>query len=236
MDTVYKETLRRRTILDTAVRSSWVAVAMVVAATANCTSWAGDVYVTPDGTADGRGTKQSPVDLATATTNSQLVVPGTTVWIGPGAYQVGSLQPHDSIHGTKDKPIIYRAMPGRPATLVGEIWPNNDHVWYWGLDVKGGVNVRVRSTGLKLINLTVHEAGPAEKPVERKPSGQGIGGGDVGDDQEIYGNIIYHNGWNTLDTAFMSRTRPGTPSNASSTTSSSRTPAAGSTFTANRRN
>ena len=199
MGTVFKETLPRRTILDTAIRSWWMAAAMFVAVVGNCTSWAGDVYVTPDGTSDGRGTKQSPVDLATATTNSQLVVPGTTVWIGPGIYQVGVLQPHESIHGTKDKPIIYRAIPCRPATVVGEIRPNNDHVWYWGLDVKGGVTVRVRSTGLKLINLTVHEAGPAEKPGERKPSGQGISGGDVGDDHEIYGNIIYHNGWNTLD-------------------------------------
>ena len=185
--------------MDTAIRSWWMAAAMFVAAVGNCTSRAGEVYVTPDGTPDGRGTRQSPVDLATATTNSQLVAPGTTVWIGPGIYQVGLLQPHESIHGSKDKPIIYRALPGRPATVVGEIRPNNDYVWYWGLDVKGGVTVRVRSTGLKLINLTIHEAGPAEKPAERKPSGQGIGGGDVGDDQEIYGNIIYHNGWNTLD-------------------------------------
>ena len=59
---------------------------------------------------------------------------------------MGSLQPHKSIHGTKDKPVIYRALPGRPATVVGEIRPNNDYVWYWGLDVKGGVTVRVRST------------------------------------------------------------------------------------------
>jgi len=180
-------------------RLKWMAIALFVAALGNCTSWAGEIYVTPDGRSDGRGTRQSPFDLATATTNSQLIVPGTTVWIGPGTYRVGSLQPHESIHGVKDNPVIYRAMPGPPATVVGEIRPNNDYVWYWGLDVKGGVTIRERSTGLKLINLTIHEAGPAEKPAQGKPSGQGIGGGDVGDDHEIYGNIIYHNGWNTLD-------------------------------------
>ena len=125
------------TDLDLVERLKWMAIALFVAALGNCTSWAGEIYVTPDGRSDGRGTRQSPFDLATATTNSQLIVPGTTVWIGPGTYRVGSLQPHESIHGVKDNPVIYRAMPGPPATVVGEIRPNNDYVWYWGLERQG---------------------------------------------------------------------------------------------------
>jgi hypothetical protein len=182
----------------------WAAAVFGSVALACSAARAAEVYAAPDGKAGARGTKDSPIDLTTAFANAKIVTPGTVVWILPGTYEVGQLRPAPEIRGTKEKPVVYRAAPGRSATLVGEILPANDHVWFWGLDIQGGFNIR-GGDGLKLINLTIHEAGPPEKPKEHKPSGQGIGGWDVGNDHEFYGNIIYHNGWNRLDHGIYSQ-------------------------------
>lgn len=190
----------KRTLLVASALASVVAAAAVAAEVAQPP--VKEVFVSPAGTPTGKGTKESPVDLKTAFSDAQLVPPGTTVWIAGGRYELGMFQPAAGVRGTKDAPVIYRAVPGERATVVGGFELRHDHVWLWGLEIVGpnecGVNLKGGS-GVKLINLIIHDAGPAEKPQERKPSGQGIGGWDVGDDHEYYGNIIYHNGWNTLD-------------------------------------
>jgi len=161
-----------------------------------------DVFVAPGGQPAGLGTRESPLDLKTAFTEGRRVPPGTTVWLAGGRYEVGDLDQGEGVHGTADAPVIFRAARRERATVVGGLRVRGDHTWLWGLEITGpsdgGVNLR-GGNGVKIINMIIHDAGPAEKPRERKPSGQGIGGWDVGDDHEYYGNLIYHNGWSTLD-------------------------------------
>ena len=45
----------------------------------------------------------------------------------------------------------------------------------------------------------------SQPPPERKPSAMGVGGWDTGDDHEFYGNVVFRNGWNTLDHGFYSQ-------------------------------
>jgi len=172
----------------------------------------GEIYVTPNGTPGGQGTKESPLDLKSAFTNVSRLTPGTTVWIAGGRYEVGTLIQSVAVNGTKDRPIIFRALPGQRATVIGGFQPKGNHLWLWGLEITGpnksGVNVDLGSNGIKVINCVIHDCGPAQPPQERKPSGQGIGGWDTGNDHEFYGNIIYHNGWNNLDHGIYSQNQP----------------------------
>ena len=88
MGTVFKETSPKRAILDTTMRSWWMATAMLVVAVGNCTSWASEVYVTPDGTPDGAepSSRLSIWPPPRRTANLSRLGPrsgsarGTTVW------------------------------------------------------------------------------------------------------------------------------------------------------------
>jgi len=167
-----------------------------------------ELWVTPEGKADNPGTKDAPLDLKTVFVNSKIATAGTLVWVAGGRYVVGAVDQGPDVKGTRSQPIIYRAVPGERATVVGELRPRGDHVWIWGLEITGepasGVCV-MGGDGVKVINCVIHENGPAQKPDKRKPSGQGIGGWDVGNDHEFYGNIIYWNGWYTLDHGIYSQ-------------------------------
>lgn len=133
---------------------------------------------------------------------------GTVVWLASGRYETGNLALGEGIRGTRAEPVIYRSEPGGRATIAGQIQVKNDHIWLWGLEIAGppesGVSV-LGGDGIKVINCVIHDKGAAQLPVERKPSGQGIGGWDVGNDHEFYGNILYHNGWTTLDHGIYSQ-------------------------------
>jgi hypothetical protein len=169
-----------------------------------------EVWVAPDGKAGNSGAKDSPVDLPTAYTNSTLVTPGTVVWIAGGTYELGDLKPA-GVCGTRQKPILYRAVPGARATLNAQIRSKSgcDHIWWWGVEVTGpvgsGVETHDGGDGLKFINMFIHDKHSAAPPAERKPSAMGVGGWDTGDDHEFYGNIVFRNGWNTLDHGFYSQ-------------------------------
>jgi hypothetical protein len=168
------------------------------------------IWVAPDGRPMNTGAKDSPIDLKTACTNSRLVQCGTIVWIGAGNYEVGDLKP-SGICGTREMPIIFRAIPGARATVIGQISSTKgcDHIWWWGVEITGplgsGVETRNGGEGLKFINLFIHDKHSVEPPRERKPSAMGIGGWDTGNDHEFYGNIVFRNGWNTLDHGFYSQ-------------------------------
>ena len=186
------------------LRVAWAAVlfALLGRAWPPARSAEREVFVAPAGTPAGKGTKESPLDLKSAFGYGHLLKPGTTVWVAGGRYEIGQLRQGREVQGTKDQPIVFRAVPGERATIAGGFSVTQSHTWLWGLEIAGpnecGVGV-AGGDGVKLINLVIHDAGPAEPPKERKPSGQGIGPGDVGNDHEYYGNLVYQNGWNGLD-------------------------------------
>ena len=111
--------------------------------------------------------------------------------------------------GTREQPVIFRAVPGERSTIVGELVPAADHLWLWGLDIAGAPGSAVRTgqpvNGLKVINCTLRDHGGAQ-PTD--PKGHGVAGWDVGDDHEFCGNIIYGNGWNDQEHGFYSQNQP----------------------------
>jgi hypothetical protein len=112
-----------------------------------------------------------------------------------------------------------RAYPGERATLDGNTHPttpgnginlltvNGGYTWYWGLELTNSCTIRHNPTsgsnppdargegffivapGIKVINCVVHD------------TGEGVFCGPSAKDAELYGNIIYYNGWNAQDRA-----------------------------------
>jgi len=165
-----------------------------------------EVFVAPDGKADAAGTKEAPINLAAAFGGAGAVKPGDVVWIRGGTYKIGDLELTAS--GEKDKPIVFRAVPGERATFEGQILWKASHAWLWGVEVTGpphdGITLRA-GDDIKLINLVLHDNGAETPPEPKKPTGMGLGGWDVGNDHEYYGNIIYSNGINSLDHGIYSQ-------------------------------
>jgi hypothetical protein len=176
---------------------------------------AADFYGSPTGTAStavGMGTISTPWALQTALAQPAAVKPGDTIWLRGGRY-VGVFT--SSLTGTQASPIQVRQYPGERATLDGGTTPpsygnsvltiNGAYAWYMGFEVTNSDTTRtnpnggsapalrraygidVYGPGTKLINLVVHDAG------------EGISMWTPATDAEIYGCLIYYNGWDGPD-------------------------------------
>lgn len=177
-----------------------------------------DWYVAPHGSADGAGTRESPWDIHSALGGSKPIRPGDTLWLAGGTYR----HPDRSIQspgfvvrlaGEPDRPIHIRALPGQRVTLDGglTIQPPSDFLWIWDLEILvsenftmsrrieepgshpktygrpwGGLNIHT-GRGCKYIHLVIHD------------NAQGISFWRGVIDSEVYGCIIYDNGWDAPD-------------------------------------
>ena len=152
------------------------------------------LYVAPNGAPENPGTAEAPLDLAAALSDKAPLKPGMVVWLKGGTYR-GPFEKAAAPCGAPGKPIIYRAMPGErvvlsvPAAERTVLTTRGDHVWFWGLEITAdtepptvrGDAVKVAGgDGLKLINLHIHNT----------PNRSGIGGWNVGNDQEFYGCVV----------------------------------------------
>jgi hypothetical protein len=175
-----------------------------------------DWYVTPQGRADRAGTAEAPWDiLSTLGGGHREIQPGDTVWIGPGTYhaapKVGGNGYEVRLVGREGHPIRVRAMPGARATIDGglNILPPATYVEIRDLEITvseprpaapvppdpsyrnvnrpwGGLNVNT-GTGCKFINLVIHD------------NSQGVSWWTPSKDSELYGCLIYDNGWAGTD-------------------------------------
>jgi hypothetical protein len=167
-----------------------------------------DYYVAPDGRADAKGTKDDPLDLATAIGRRSPAKPGDTIWLGGGTYAA----PFDCrVAGREGAPVTVRAVPGGRATLdcrlpkgaegLPDLFVTGDWSVFRDLEVtcsapkrrtgtggshpseirRGGVTCR--GSHVKFINLLVHDCAG------------GFGFWSSGEGGEIYGCLIYNNGW-----------------------------------------
>jgi Right handed beta helix region len=172
-------------------------------------------YVAPQGSPNGNGSWKQPWDLATALAQPDSVHPGATIWLRGGTYQ-GSFT--SWLTGSEVAPIIVRQFPGERATIDRHSIPGEDQpaltvfgAWttFWGFEVMdsnpdrvtkipgehpgpGGGPLRpnglqIHASHTKFINLVVHDAGV------------GIGLWKDAEDAEVYGSIIYNNGWQGPD-------------------------------------
>jgi len=157
------------------------------------------LYVSPAGTSQADGTSSQPWDLATALSGAGgRVHPGDTIWVRGGTYRGAFVS---SLTGTATAPIVARQYPGERATIDGDgatgCTLTIDGAWavFWGLELMNSsldrrsyrpcpVYVR-HSSHVKAVNLIVHDGGVA---FYTEPASQDI---------EIYGCLIYNNGYQT---------------------------------------
>jgi len=167
-----------------------------------------DVYAAPDGKASNPGTKEAPWDLASALTRS--LEPGTTLWVRGGEYR-GTFEV--KLRGTAEKPVVVRGAPGERASILDsglKVLAPADYVWIRDLEIAGTTPVEKRVTaqkgswssdlpgsggleihagkGCKFINLVIHD---------NLLGGVGWWAGST--DSELYGCLIYNNGWKGPD-------------------------------------
>jgi hypothetical protein len=175
----------------------------------------GEWYVAPHGTPVGHGAQPSPWDLESALEGNQKVAPGDTLWIRGGTYK----KPFEllgqgfvvRLAGREDAPVHVRAFPGERVTIDGglTIQPPASYLWIQDLEILvseprpgkpvppdptyrvvgrpwGGLNVNT-GAGCKFIDLVIHD------------NCQGASFWSGATDSELYGCLIYDNGWAGTD-------------------------------------
>ncbi|HUG94079.1 MAG TPA: hypothetical protein VML55_24830, partial [Planctomycetaceae bacterium] len=190
------------------------AIALSLAAVSPASSSAADWYVAPQGREQNAGTRESPWDIGTALGGGQKIAPGDTIYLRAGDYR---LRPRGEIEvrlaGTPERPIHVRPAPGERATIDGGLYVHDPsaHVWIRDLEILvsenltqtrefdepgsapsnynrpwGGLNT-YGGTGCRYINLVIHDCA------------QGVSSWAGAKDVEIYGCLIYDNGWRGPD-------------------------------------
>jgi hypothetical protein len=167
-------------------------------------------YVSPTGSSKASGAIADPWDLATALNQPAAVKPGATIWMRGGIYH-GSFT--SKLAGTATSPITVRQYPGERATIdsgtsgaLGALTVLGSNTRYWGFEVMssnpnryygqpGSLNPPDRADGVAVyngpgnvfINMIVHD------------TSQGFGWWTSALSGEVYGCLIYYNGWNAPD-------------------------------------
>ena len=179
---------------------------------------AAEWYAAPGGKPDGQGTKDAPWDLESALSGQQKLAPGDTLWLLAGTYKhpdrkLGSAGFIVRLTGQKDRPIVVRALSGQRVTVDGGLSVQEPSTWLWIRDLEilvsenftmsrtvddpgsspasynrpwGGLNVHA-GEGCKYIDLVIHD------------NAQGISWWKGSTESEVYGCIIYDNGWKAPD-------------------------------------
>jgi hypothetical protein len=175
---------------------------------------ADEFYVAPNAAANGNGSFANPWRLQTALDQPAAVDPGDTIWLRGGTYNGDYVS---WLQGTAANPIVVRQYPGERAIIDGgdsDGYPillvRGNYSWFWGFEIMSSDPDRVSSqasswptdigrgagfeiyqqagvgTGVKFINLIVHDT-----------RGNGLPSEAV--DAEVYGCLIYYNGWDAPD-------------------------------------
>ncbi len=183
-----------------------------------CSLRAAEWRVATNGLASGNGSAERPWDIQSALSGRQTVRPGDTIWISGGAYRFpnrssGSMGFEVSLAGETGKPIIVRADRDARVTIDGgmAIREPSSHLWVRDLEILvsenlsqtrrfeepgshpksynrpwGGLNI-YSGHGCKFINLIIHD------------NAQGVSWWRGSTESELYGCIIYDNGWEAPD-------------------------------------
>src|SRR5579872_413832 len=184
---------------------------MLTAFVTGQSDWKGaEFYVSPSGRPHGIGTIYDPWDLKTALTHPKAVAPGDTIWLLEGVYY-GVFE--STLRGEPGRPILIRQFPGQRVTidtgLAGSgagLTVLGSDCWFWGIDIESSNPNRVSSEKgpephdlnrvpavlvlaprTKFINMVIHDAA------------SGYGFWTQAENSEIYGNLIFHNGWDAPD-------------------------------------
>jgi hypothetical protein len=162
-------------------------------------------YVAPDGPREAGGAEAQPMSLHTALSSKSPAKACDTIWLQAGVYS-GTFA--TEIGGREGAPIVVRARPGERVIIDSApssdpaIAVNTNDIWLWGLeiansdpkrtsaqseawptDLRRGSGVVVRGSRVKLINLVIHDNA---RGIDVEPEAAAA---------ELYGNLIFHNGW-----------------------------------------
>ena len=160
-------------------------------------------YAAPGGRPGASGSQSDPWNLATALGQPSAVRPGDTIWLRGGTYGAGSTAFVSRLAGVPGQPVILRNYPGERAVIDGGFIVNGSDTWYWGFEVMSSLANRTGDTNspangaihgffvngprTRFINLVVHD------------TMEGFGLWSPAVDAEIYGCLIYDNGWQGPD-------------------------------------
>lgn len=172
-----------------------------------------EIFVGPNGRATGHGSREQPIDLQTAISERSPAKPGDTIWLLGGTYP-GKFT--SDLKGKPGAPIQVRSSYNEWAKLDSGRSSDRQNILLirgaWTIfrdfevtssdrkrntriggsypeDIKRGEGIHVRGSNIKLINLVVHDAA------------LGIAAWSEAPDTEIYGCLIYNNGWQGPDRA-----------------------------------
>lgn len=159
-------------------------------------------YVSHNGSATGDGSMARPWTLQTALNHPTAVKPGATIYLRGGTY-TGIFT--SRLTGTALAPITVRSYPGEWARIDATANTTNDvinvngrYTHYMEFEVlRSGFNryiprigcgvdrmgIDVNAGDNKFINLVIHD------------TSLGIGAFQDAPNTEIYGNVLYYNGW-----------------------------------------
>jgi hypothetical protein len=157
---------------------------------------AAEFHVSPAGTPGGDGSAARPWDLATALSGAGPVRPGDTLWLRGGTYRGGF---ESRLNGTAERRVTVRQYPGERAILDADgaktaaIQVFGQWTTFRDFEITDSNPDRtrerphglfVRGPHTNVLNLVIHDCGV------------GIGfWSDCTGPAEIYGCIIYNNGW-----------------------------------------
>jgi len=165
------------------------------------------IHVSLEGTPTGAGSVDDPIDLDTALSADGPVRAGDTVWIAAGTYS-GVFT--SDLTGTDASPITVRAMPGARVILDSNVGADQgagltiNGAWtiYQDLEVLSSDSDRVSEQDTSsptdvtlLAGITIF--GPHVKVIDCvvHDTAEGFSFWTPSVDSELYGNIIYNNGW-----------------------------------------
>jgi len=151
-------------------------------------------HVSSEAATEGAGTLSRPWDLATALGHPAEVVPGSIIELSPGVYKGDYIS---VLQGRADAPITVRGSSKGRVTIdghldIGDAKKNRmgGYTWYRDFEKTNTTGpeqqegLTVYAPGTKLIDLVIHDN-----------TGDGIGVWRTASDAEVYGLVIYNNGW-----------------------------------------
>jgi hypothetical protein len=185
-----------------------IALTILFFLTASSTIAAAEWYAGPDGKAANPGTKEAPWDIASALDGKRQISAGDTIYILEGTYKRRPTELFEvRLVGTAVNPIHIRALSGKRVRIDGglSIQSPSENLWIRDLEIFvsepvpekpvspgsnpedlkrpwGGLNM-YGGKNCKYINLIIHNCN------------QGISCWKDEINPEIYGCIIYNNGW-----------------------------------------
>jgi hypothetical protein len=166
-------------------------------------AYGSEFFVSPSGDGTGDGSRSKPWDLATALEHPPAIKPGDTVWLLGGSYTGGFTC---RLRGNKEAPIVVRQALGQRAIIdcrkregSANFVVEGDWVTFWGFEMTctdprrtttlpghGDMNrggIVCRASHVRFVNLVIHDTGGA------------VGFWSEAEGGEIYGCLLYHNGW-----------------------------------------